>query len=91
MISVPPDQQFSNFSVHQNMVDFLKHRFLAFTPGTCDSVGLSWCLGICICNKLLGTAGAAGLGTILENHSFRCMLIEKLTQVLSALALSSFH
>ena len=52
------------------MVDFLKHRFLAFTPGTCDSVGLRWCLGICICNKLLGTAGAAGLGTILENHCF---------------------
>ena len=73
------------------MADFLKHRFLAFTPGTCDLVDLRWCLGICICNKLLGTAGAAGLGTILENHCFRYTLIEKLTQVLSALALSSFH
>lgn len=62
------------------MVDFLKHRFLAFTPGTCDLVDLRWCLGICICHKLPGTAGAAGLGTILRTVALDIRWIEKLTQ-----------
>ena len=48
----PPDQHFSNISIHANPLRILLADF--------ELAGLGWGLGFCISNKLPGDADAPG-------------------------------
>ena len=57
-------QWFPNLNMPQNHLEgLLKHRFLGLTSRISDSVSLEWDLRVCLSNKFLGQADAAGRGT----------------------------